>query len=219
MIRAVGHSTRALWLRDSVAIVSAALICPQTIFAFRAQIFHHALNELLGFPQLFRDDLNIHSGFGGVAMAVAIDSVLAHNHHRIRYAVQRHCKAPAVRSQHLLVMLDLFLMILKCGHGTSPACCNRGAGSVWSSPQDCSLYIQTTRISRSVQSLEGIHLLWMPPALKPVARLEPCLLHKLYSLGNQTDNPECLTSRSTNGSRFWGQTAPVSAYNLSGQDF
>src|ERR1700694_1440405 len=139
---------RTQWRRgrmDNGRETSAALVGSQPVFAFRAQIFHHALNELLGLSQFVCDDLNVHGRLGGIAMAVAIDSVLAYQHHRVRHAVKRHREASAMGPQHLFVVLDLFLVVVKCGHWTSPACCNRDTGTALSPPKLYSSYIQTTR--------------------------------------------------------------------------
>ena len=76
--------------------------------------------SLLGFAQFFRDDLDVHGGLGGIALAMAVDPVLPHEHHGVGYAVQRHGESPAMRPQHLFVVFDLFLVVVKSGHRLSP---------------------------------------------------------------------------------------------------
>jgi len=65
------------------------------------------------------DHAEVHRGDGGIALAGAIDSVLADEDQRIGDTVERDGQASAVAPEALLGMLEFVVMLLECRHENS----------------------------------------------------------------------------------------------------
>src|SRR5882724_12179799 len=87
-------------------------------FAEFAEFFHHGLDEFLGVSEFLGDHAEVHRGNSGVALAGAIDPVLANEDERIGDAVKRDREASAIAPEALLRMLKFVVMLLECGHVT-----------------------------------------------------------------------------------------------------
>ena len=87
-------------------------------FAGLAEFFHYGLDEFLGVSELLGDHAEVHGGEGGVALAGAIDTVLADEDQGIGDAVEGDGQAAAVAAEALLEVLQFVVMLLKCRHVT-----------------------------------------------------------------------------------------------------
>src|SRR5882724_11859453 len=85
-------------------------------FAEFAEFFHHRLDEFLGVGEFLGDHAEVHRGNSGVALAGAIDAVLADEDERICDAVKRHRQASAIAPEALLRMLKFVVMLFKSRH-------------------------------------------------------------------------------------------------------
>jgi len=80
------------------------------------QLFHHALDQFLGVGQALHDDLDVHHGPAGPALALAIDAVLANKRHCICDRVHGHGEPPARHAHHGLVVFQFFLLLVEYRH-------------------------------------------------------------------------------------------------------
>src|SRR5260221_2009351 len=87
-------------------------------FAGLAELFHHGLDEFLGVGEFLGDHAEVHSRHGGIALAGAIDAVLADEDERIGDAVKRHRQASTIAPEALLRMLKFVVMLFKRRHVT-----------------------------------------------------------------------------------------------------
>ena len=92
-------------------------------FSFCANALHYALNQLFRFANLGGDDANVHHRYSCIAIAVAIDAVLADEHKRVGQKVERDGQAAAVRTHHRFVVFQFFAMLVKSRHECFLGCC------------------------------------------------------------------------------------------------
>src|SRR5579863_1677608 len=59
------------------------LVGAQAVLPLHTQVFHDALDQFLGLAQFICNDLDVHRGLGGIALAVAIHAVLPDEHHGV----------------------------------------------------------------------------------------------------------------------------------------
>src|SRR5579859_3968835 len=102
----------------SLRLPNSAETSPSAALRFSRlpDLLHHRLHQFLGVHQLLRDHPNIHRRNRRIALAGAIDAVLAHQHQRIGQAVQSHRQPSAFLAEHLFVVLQFVLVFSKCGH-------------------------------------------------------------------------------------------------------
>ena len=82
------------------------------VFGF-TQFFHHGLHQLFCVDQFLMNHAQIHGRHGRVSLAGAIHAVLTGEDKSVGDAVERHSEAPSFATEHLLVMLEFFLVFLK----------------------------------------------------------------------------------------------------------
>jgi hypothetical protein len=85
-------------------------------FAQFAEFFHYGLDEFLGVSEFLGDHAEVHCGDGGVALAGAVDAVLADEDQGVGDAVERDGEAATVASEPLLEVLEFVVMLLKSRH-------------------------------------------------------------------------------------------------------
>jgi hypothetical protein len=85
-------------------------------FARLAELFHHRLDEFFGVGEFLGDHAEVHGGDGGVALAGAVDAVLADQDKGIGDAVEGDGEASPVAPKALLGVLEFVVMLLECRH-------------------------------------------------------------------------------------------------------
>ena len=88
----------------------------QEISGILLQLFHHALDQFLGIGETLHNELNVHHGLARLALALAVDAVLAHERHGIGDGVHGDGQPAAGNAHHGLVMLQFFLLFVEYGH-------------------------------------------------------------------------------------------------------
>jgi len=150
-------------------------------------------------------------------MAVAIDSVLAHKHHRIRTRSSVTARRPRCAPSICSVMLDLFLVILKCGHGSSPACCNTVRAPFGVRP-DIVLHTSKLRAYPEVCNLWRAYTCCGCRCSKILLRVWNLAFSTNFTLWGTRPISRMTYEPLYERFEVLGSDAPVSAYNLSGQD-
>jgi hypothetical protein len=87
-------------------------------FAEFAEFFHYGLDEFFGVGKFLGDHAEVHGGDGGIALAGAVDAVLADEDEGVGDAVERDRQASAVAPEALLKVLDFVVMFLESRHVT-----------------------------------------------------------------------------------------------------
>ena len=91
-----------------------------TIFCrgFRASssLRHYAGDQLLGVGDGFADQLHVHGGLAGLARALAVDAVLAHQHQRVGQHVERDRELAARLAHHEFVLFEFVAALVVNAH-------------------------------------------------------------------------------------------------------
>ena len=82
-----------------------------------AELFHHALDQLFGVGEILHDELDVHDGLAGPALALAINAVLADESHGVGKKIHGDSE-PAARNAHAgFEVFELFLLFVEDSHG------------------------------------------------------------------------------------------------------
>jgi hypothetical protein len=87
-------------------------------FAGFAEFFHYGLDEFFSVGEFLGDHTDVHGGDGGIALAGAVDTVLADEDEGVGDAVERDGEAAAVAAEALFGVLEFVVMFLECRHVT-----------------------------------------------------------------------------------------------------
>ena len=86
-------------------------------FAEFAKFFHYGLDEFFGVGEFLGDHAKVHGGDGGVALAGAVDAVLADEDEGVGDAVERDGQAATVASEALLGVFEFVVVFVESRHG------------------------------------------------------------------------------------------------------
>ena len=81
-----------------------------------AEFLHDGLDEFLGMGEFLSDHAEVHGGNGGIALAGAVDAVLADEDEGVGDAVEGDGEAATVAAKALLEMLEVVAVFVKGGH-------------------------------------------------------------------------------------------------------
>src|ERR1700726_55986 len=88
------------------------------VLTFVFEFFHDTLDQLFRVAQAFHDDLNVHDGFTGPALALAVDPMLSHQGHGVGDGVHRDGETAAGHAHHGLVVLQFLPLLFEYRHAT-----------------------------------------------------------------------------------------------------
>jgi hypothetical protein len=75
--------------------------------------FHHTLDEFFGVGEILHDELHIHHGLAGPALALAIDAMLADKRHRVGDQIHGDGEASAENAHAGFEVFQLFLLFVE----------------------------------------------------------------------------------------------------------
>jgi hypothetical protein len=88
------------------------LVC----FAGFAEFFHYRLDQFFRVGEFLGDHADVHRGKRGIALAGAIDTVLADQDEGISDAIEGHGEAAAIAAEPLFGVFEDLAVFIKGGH-------------------------------------------------------------------------------------------------------
>jgi DegT/DnrJ/EryC1/StrS aminotransferase family len=103
-----------IWSRapDGFATAITARNRRRSLSSLFLQLAHHAADQVFGVGYRFRDQLNVHGRLTRLAGALAIDTVLPHEHECIGEYIQRYGETSSRQTHHELVFFQLIAPLL-----------------------------------------------------------------------------------------------------------
>jgi hypothetical protein len=81
-----------------------------------SSFFHHTLDEFFGVGEILHDELDVHDGLAGPALALAIDPVLADEGHGVGDEIHGDGEASTKNTHAGFEVFELFLLFVEDSH-------------------------------------------------------------------------------------------------------